>query len=169
MTFLNPLILFGLIAAGIPLLIHLFNFRRPQKVDFSSIVFLRELQSTTMQRVKIKQWLLLLLRTLAIASLVLSFARPTLKGSIASVLGGDAESASVLVLDNSLSMRSESGCGTLAEVEAGGGSRDRRNRALCNSDEYQRSGHRCGPLAGAIFLCESGSICPVRFPDGHAR
>ncbi|NNE48473.1 MAG: VWA domain-containing protein [Rhodothermales bacterium] len=104
MTFLNPLILFGLIAAGIPLLIHLFNFRRPQKVDFSSLAFLRELQSTTMQRVKIKQWLLLLLRTLAIASLVLSFARPTLKGSIASVLGGDAESASVLVLDNSLSM-----------------------------------------------------------------
>ncbi len=104
MTFLNPLVLFGLIAAAIPLLIHLFNFRRPRKIDFSSLVFLRELQQTTMQRVKIKQWLLLLLRTLAIAALVLSFARPTLQGSVARILGGEAESASVLVLDNSLSM-----------------------------------------------------------------
>ncbi len=104
MTFLNPLVLFGLIAAGIPLIIHLFNFRRPRKIDFSSLEFLKELQQTTMQRVRIKQWLLLLLRTAAIACLVLAFARPTLEGSIGGVLGGEAESAVAVVLDNSMSM-----------------------------------------------------------------
>ncbi|MBT8400882.1 MAG: BatA and WFA domain-containing protein [Rhodothermia bacterium] len=104
MTFLNPLVLFGLIAAGIPLIIHLFNFRRPRKVDFSSLEFLKELQQTTMQRVRIKQWLLLLLRTAAIACLVLAFARPTLEGSIGGALGGEAESAIAVVLDNSMSM-----------------------------------------------------------------
>ncbi|ARA93901.1 hypothetical protein AWN76_012520 [Rhodothermaceae bacterium RA] len=104
MTFLNPLALFALAAAAIPLIIHLFNFRRPKKVDFSSLEFLKELQKSTMQRVRIKQWLLLVLRTLAIACLVLAFARPTLTGGLAGTLGGRAPTSVALVLDNSLSM-----------------------------------------------------------------
>ena len=104
MTFLNPLVLFGLVAAAIPLIIHLFNFRRPKRVDFSSLEFLKELQKSTMQRVRIKQWLLLLLRTLAIACLILAFARPTLTGNLAGTLGGRANSSIALVVDNSLSM-----------------------------------------------------------------
>ena len=105
MTFLNPFLLLGLAAAAIPLIIHLFNFRRPQKVDFSSLEFLKELQKSTMQRVRIKQLLLLLLRTLAIACLVLAFARPTLTSNIAGSLGSQASSSVVLVMDNSRSMQ----------------------------------------------------------------
>lgn len=104
MTFLNPLILFGLVAAAIPLIIHLFNFRRPKRVDFSSLAFLKELQKSTMQRVRIKQWLLLLLRTLALACLILAFARPTMTGGLSGTLGGPANSSIALVVDNSLSM-----------------------------------------------------------------
>ncbi|MEZ4696793.1 MAG: BatA domain-containing protein [Rhodothermales bacterium] len=104
MVFLNPAILFGLAAAAIPLIIHLFNFRRPRKIDFSSLVFVRELQRTTMQRVKVKQWLLLALRTLAIAALVLSFARPSVRGSLARALGGDGSRTVGILVDNSLSM-----------------------------------------------------------------
>ncbi len=104
MTFLNPLILLGLIAAAIPLVIHLFNFRRPRKIDFSSLAFLHELQKTTMQRVRIQQWLLLLLRTLAIVCLVLAFARPTLKGGLGSAVGGRASTSVAVVIDNSFSM-----------------------------------------------------------------
>ncbi len=104
MTFLNPLVLLGLAAAAIPLIIHLFNFRRPRKVDFSSLAFLKELQKSTMQRVRIKQWLLLALRTLAIACLVLAFARPTLESGLAGTLGGRASSSIALVLDASPSM-----------------------------------------------------------------
>lgn len=101
MTFLNPLLLLGLVAAAIPLIIHLFNFRRPRRVDFSSLAFVRELQKSTMQRVRIKQWLLLAMRMLAIACLVLAFARPTLRGNF---LGAGGASSVAVVVDNSLSM-----------------------------------------------------------------
>lgn len=103
MTFLNPLFLLGLVAAGIPLLIHLFNFRRPQRIRFSSLAFLHELQKSTMQRVRVKQWLLLALRTLAIAALVMSFARPTLEGGLAGLFGTGRASVAI-VIDNSMSM-----------------------------------------------------------------
>ena len=104
MTFLNPLLLFGLAAAAIPLIIHLFNFRRPREVNFSSLVFLQELQKSTMRRVQVKQWLLLLLRTLAIACLVLAFARPTLTGGLGGTLARRSETSTAIVIDNSLSM-----------------------------------------------------------------
>ncbi len=105
MTFLNPLFLLGLAAAAIPLIIHLFNFRRPRKIDFSSIAFLKELQKSTMQRVRIKQILLLILRTLAIACLALAFARPTLMGSLGGALGKRASTSMAVVIDNSRSMQ----------------------------------------------------------------
>ncbi|MDX1531509.1 MAG: BatA and WFA domain-containing protein, partial [Rhodothermales bacterium] len=104
MTFLNPLVLLGLAAAAIPILIHLFNFRKPRRVDFSSLEFLQELQKSTMRRVRIKQWLLLALRTLAIACLVLAFARPTIESRWAGVFGGRVATSAALVVDNSLSM-----------------------------------------------------------------
>ena len=105
MTFLNPFLLLGLAAAAIPLIIHLFNFRRPRKINFSSLEFLKELQKSTMQRVRIKQLLLLLLRTLAIACLVLAFARPTLTSNMVGSLGAQASSSIAIILDNSRSMQ----------------------------------------------------------------
>ncbi|MBT3450257.1 MAG: VWA domain-containing protein [Bacteroidetes Order II. Incertae sedis bacterium] len=112
MTFLNPLLLIGLAAAAIPLIIHLFNFRRPQRVAFSSLAFLQELKKSTMQRVRIKQWLLLALRTLAIACFVLSFARPTLQGNLAGTFGARGKTVSALVFDNSTSMALRDGSGS---------------------------------------------------------
>ncbi len=105
MTFLNPLLLLGLAAAAIPLIIHLFNFRRPRKIDFSSLAFLKELQKSTMQRVRIKQILLLLLRMLAIACLALAFARPTLMSGLGGALGKRASTSMAIVVDNSRSMQ----------------------------------------------------------------
>ncbi len=104
MTFLNPLALLGLFAVAIPLLIHLFNFRKPREVNFSSLTFLRELNKTAMKRVRIKQWLLLALRILALASLSLVFARPTVQSRLATLIGGDGSSAVGLIVDNSRSM-----------------------------------------------------------------
>ena len=104
MSFLNPLVLLALAAAAIPLLIHLLNLRKPQQVDFSSLTFIKELQRSTMQRVKIKQWLLLALRTLALLFLILAFARPTLTGNLAGVLGGQGPAALGVVVDTSPSM-----------------------------------------------------------------
>lgn len=104
MTFLNPFLLLGLAAAAIPLVIHLFNFRRPRTVSFSSLAFLQEMQKTTMQRVRLRQWLLLLLRTLALACLALAFARPVVEGGFGGAFAGTARTSAVIVVDNTLSM-----------------------------------------------------------------
>jgi hypothetical protein len=113
MTFLNPLVLFGLVAAAIPILIHLLNLRKLKVVDFSSLRFLKELQKTRMRRLKLRQLLILLLRTLLIVFLVLAFSRPALKGSLASMGGGHATSTVVVLLDDSPSMGTRNDRGVL--------------------------------------------------------
>jgi hypothetical protein len=113
MTFLNPLVLLGLAAAAIPILIHLLNIRKLKLVDFSSLRFLKELQKTRLRRLKIRQWLILLLRTLLVIFLVLAFARPALKGSFAALGGGHASSTVVILLDNSPSMGTRNEYGVL--------------------------------------------------------
>lgn len=103
MQFLNPSLLIGLVAASIPLLLHLLNLRRLKKVEFSSIVFLKELKKSRIRNVKLRQLLLLLLRTLIIACIVLAFARPafnsTLPGAVA-----HAPTSVVYIVDNTFSM-----------------------------------------------------------------
>lgn len=102
MNFLNPLFLFGLAAAAIPILIHLFTRRRPREVKFPSLEFLSEVHQSEIRRLKLKQWLLLLLRTLAVACLALAMSRPALKGSGAGP--GGAASTLVALVDVSGSM-----------------------------------------------------------------
>jgi hypothetical protein len=120
-SFLNPFALLAMAAVAVPLFLHLFNLRRPQTVDFSSLAFVRELQETAVQRVRIKEWLLLALRMLAIACLVMAFARPTLTTDLAGV-GPSVRSAHALVVDNSLSMSvpSEEGGTALDQAKARG-------------------------------------------------
>lgn len=91
-NFLNPLFLFGIAAAAIPILIHLFTRRRPREVRFPSLEFLSEVHQSEIRRLKLKQWLLLLLRALAVACLALAMSRPALKGA-----AGQAGAASTLV------------------------------------------------------------------------
>jgi len=113
--FLNPLVLFGLAAAAIPLLIHLFTRRRLKKVEFSSLWFLQNLEKTRIRQVKLKNILLLLLRTLIVILIVLAFARPALKGELAG-LGRGAASSVVLLVDDSYSMATQTSQGTLFEL-----------------------------------------------------
>lgn len=116
MSFLNPLFLFGLAAAAIPILIHLFTRRRPREVPFPSLEFLTEVNQSEIRRLRLKQWLLLLLRTLAIVCLALAMARPALRGN-AGVRSG-AASTVVVLLDRSGSMGAPapSGLPLLAEA-----------------------------------------------------
>jgi hypothetical protein len=108
-TFLNPLLLLGLAAAAIPIAVHLFNFRRPKRVAFSSLAFLREQQASTMQRVKVKQWLLLALRIAALACLGLAFARPVVEGWAGGALGRPASSVAIVVDTSPSMMRRDAG------------------------------------------------------------
>jgi len=104
MNFLNPLFLLGLLAVAVPVIIHLINLQRPQKVAFSTLSFFNELRKSTIRRIRIKQYLLLALRTLAIFFLALALARPFLPPTITgSVSSGESRSVAILI-DNSASM-----------------------------------------------------------------
>src|SRR3990172_2154635 len=101
MTFLNPALLFGLAAAAIPVILHLLNLRKLRTVDFSTLTFLKELQQSRIRRLKLRQVLLLIVRTLMVVFIVLAFARPALRGSLPSAFGGDAGATIAIVLDDS--------------------------------------------------------------------
>jgi len=104
MSFLNPIFLFALMAVGLPLLIHLLNLKRPQKVAFSTLAFFQELKNTTIRRIRIKRYLLLLLRLLAIACLAFVLARPFLPPALSSGGNSQAPALNAILLDNSISM-----------------------------------------------------------------
>lgn len=111
MTFLNPFVLFGLAAAAIPILIHLLNKRKLRTIEFSTLTFLKELQKNTMRKITIRQWLLLLLRTLVVIFLVLAFSRPALKGDFG-IIGSHAKTSLLIILDNTASMELHNEKGT---------------------------------------------------------
>ena len=112
MTFLNSAILAALTLGLLPILIHLLNRQRYKNIDFPTLRFLRELQRQKMRQVKIRQILLLILRTLAVLFLVLALARPVLKSSAGLLPGADARTTAVLILDRSASMHTETPDGT---------------------------------------------------------
>ncbi len=104
MIFLNPAVLFGLLAASIPVLIHLLNLKKLKKIEFSTLSFLKELQKNKIRKLKLKQWLLLALRVLIILLVVTAFARPTLKGVALGGTTSAAKTTAVFILDNTFSM-----------------------------------------------------------------
>ena len=104
MIFLNPAVLFGLLAASIPVLIHLLNLKKLKKIEFSTLSFLKELQKNKIRKLKFKQWLLLALRVLIILFLVTAFARPTLKGFALGGTTSAAKTTAVFILDDTFSM-----------------------------------------------------------------
>lgn len=112
MTFLNSALLAALSLGLIPILIHLLNRQRFKQVEFPTLRFLQEMQRQKMRRVKVRQWILLALRTLAVVALVLAMARPVLKSEAGIIGGGEARASVILVLDRTASMSTESEGGT---------------------------------------------------------
>ncbi|WP_443938445.1 BatA domain-containing protein [Pedobacter sp. MW01-1-1] len=76
MNFLYPGFLFALISVVIPIAIHLFNFRKFKKVQFSNVQLLKEVEIQKASQEKLKNLLILLARILAIVFMVLAFAQP---------------------------------------------------------------------------------------------
>ncbi len=76
MQFLQPAFLWGLLALAIPIIIHLFHFRKYKKVLFTNVRFLRELKDERNARRKLRNFLVLLMRLLAVAALIFAFAQP---------------------------------------------------------------------------------------------
>lgn len=113
MNFLYPGFLFALAAIIIPVIIHLYNFRRFKKVYFSNVRFLKAVEQQTSSRQTIKNRLILIARVLAIVFLVLAFAKPY----IADKRSGDAFQLQVVsvYVDNSYSMETVSKEGSLLD------------------------------------------------------
>jgi hypothetical protein len=102
LTFLNPLFLLGLAAAILPILIHRLTRRRAIIKKFSAVRLLIKSQQVMTKPQRLKHFFLLALRVLAVMGLVFSMARPLLvRPGLISLENG---SATVIILDNSLSM-----------------------------------------------------------------
>ncbi|MGB0166037.1 MAG: BatA domain-containing protein [Luteibaculum sp.] len=100
MSFASPLFLYALGLLAIPVLIHLFSFYIPKKVMFTQVQLLRQVQQENKRASRIRNWVLLALRMLALAFLVLAFAEPFLPAKS----GLDKSSAIGIYVDNSFSM-----------------------------------------------------------------
>ena len=105
MTFAFPAMLWGTLAAFIPLLIHLFDRRRPRPHPFGAISFVLRSQKRTASRLKLKRLLIYALRTLILCAIPLALAKPELTRQQMAVVTKQKVAATVVVLDASLSMR----------------------------------------------------------------
>ena len=114
MQFVNPLYLFGLLAIAIPVIIHLFNFRRFRKVYFTNVRFLQELKQQTRKQSQLRHLLILAMRILAIAALVMAFAQPYIPFSESKSKLTSRNAVSIFV-DNSFSMEATGTNGTLLD------------------------------------------------------
>ncbi len=104
MHFLYPSFLWALLALAIPIIIHLFYFRRFKKIYFTNVKFLKEIQEETSSRNRLKNLLILAMRCLAVASLVFAFAQPFIP--VADDIKKGEKQVSIFI-DNSFSMNAE--------------------------------------------------------------
>jgi|AntRauTorckE5430_2_1112549.scaffolds.fasta_scaffold00669_6 hypothetical protein len=113
MQFLYPNFLWALLALAIPIIIHLFYFRRFKKVAFSNVKFLKEVKEETSMRSRLRNLLVLAARCLALAALVFAFTQPFLPSAREVLTGRKAVS---LYVDNSFSMGAESDRAPLLQI-----------------------------------------------------
>lgn len=130
LAFLNPLLLAAVPLCAIPIVIHLLNRRRYHRVPWAAMEYLLAAMKRNRKRLRMEQWLVLLLRTLAVLLLVGLVSRPQLGG------GGILSSRThhVIVLDDSASMTQRTGSTILFERA------QERVRALVEDLAQRRSG-----------------------------
>jgi hypothetical protein len=105
MTFLYPSFLWALTALSIPILIHLFNFRKTQRIYFSNTRFLKLVKEVTTAKRRLKHYLILASRLLFLFFLILAFAQPVIPAREQLANGKSI----VLYIDNSQSMSAQLG------------------------------------------------------------
>ncbi len=114
MNFLYPTFLFALLAVAVPIIIHLFSFRRYKTIYFSHVGFLKDVKKESRKKSRLRQLLMLLARILAIVFLVLAFSQPYIR------VGNDTRTGTEEIvgvyIDNSFSMNALSEKGQLLEV-----------------------------------------------------
>src|SRR5579872_7619590 len=103
MSFLQPMLLAALPIIALPIIIHLINQRRYQTVRWGAMMFLLAANRMSRGYARLRQWLIMLFRMLAIAGLIFAVARPLATGWLGIAAGGKADTT-LLLLDRSPSM-----------------------------------------------------------------
>jgi len=111
LSFLNPILLFGAAAVAVPILIHLLNQRKVERVTWAAMRFLQAAVERNKRRLRVEDLVLLLIRCATIALLALALARPALPGAAGGMFGRGGVAA-VVLLDNSGSMGLSDGVAT---------------------------------------------------------
>ena len=109
MQFKHPEILYALFLLAIPIIIHLFQLRKFEKVQFTNVKFLKDISIQTRKSSQIKKWLTLLMRLLLLAAIIIAFAQPYITKSD----NFNTKNETVVYLDNSFSMQAQSDNGSL--------------------------------------------------------
>ncbi|MFK7831672.1 MAG: BatA domain-containing protein [Winogradskyella sp.] len=109
MQFKNPELLYALFLLIVPILIHLFQLRRFQKVEFTNVKFLKSVKLQTRKSSQLKKWITLLTRILLLACAIIAFAQPF----IPNTEDFNEAQETVIYLDNSFSMQAKGSNGTL--------------------------------------------------------
>jgi hypothetical protein len=102
--FLNPSFLWGALAASIPVIIHLINRRKARVVRFPAVQFVLRAERRVARKYRVKQWLLLALRTIILFLLTTALAEPVLQPNQGDLAEIAQTRAVALILDNTMSM-----------------------------------------------------------------
>ena len=113
MKFANPIFFWALLSLLVPIIIHLFHFRKFKTIYFTNVRFLRELKQETQSRSRLRHLLILLSRCLALTALVFAFAQPIIPSSAKQRTGSRAIS---IYIDNSFSLDAQAESGSLLEL-----------------------------------------------------
>ena len=108
MQFKHPEILYALLLLIIPIIVHLFQLQRFQKVPFTNVKFLKQIELQTRKSSQVKKWLILFTRLIAFAAIILAFAQPYFSN-----FEKNTQHNTIIYLDNSMSMESKGKRGEL--------------------------------------------------------
>ncbi|WNH09712.1 BatA domain-containing protein [Thalassobellus suaedae] len=109
MQFKHPELLYALFLLLIPIIVHLFQLRKFQKVAFTNVAFLKEATLQTRKSSQIKKWLILLTRLLLIAAIVIAFTQPF----TSKINTFKTKKETVIYIDNSFSTQAKGSQGEL--------------------------------------------------------
>jgi hypothetical protein len=118
MLFLQPIVLAALPLIALPIVIHLINQRRYQSIRWGAMMFLLTANRMSRGYARLRQWLILAFRMLAIAGLLFAVSRPLASGWFGKA-AGDRADTTIILLDRSPSMRQQGTGTTVSKLEAG--------------------------------------------------
>jgi len=151
MSFLAPSLLLGLIAAGLPWLIHLIGRRKARPVQFAAMELLMRAERQVSARRRLRDALLLITRTATAAALPLIFAKPFTEAPSDLPAAASLPQSAVIVLDDSASLRRRVGGGVLFDAARA------RARALAV--------HFAAESDVALVLASEGTPTPIGEPS----